>query len=317
MAADTAPEIDDDLPGNPEPKKPSAETKKPSPETKRPATETPEPEPEPKKHRHSSRLMRLAEDYGFTQDDLDNHPSEVIWEEIHRLQQLEAARKSAPQPETQKAEPEVDEDEQYLAELKEVDPKLEKIIRRAMSRDDLKPINEKLAKLDALEKAEQARQARTANDLLDAAFEALGEKFEPLVGKGSISEINPGEQGWRGAIYAKAKIDHASDSPSRINAKIKAAALALAGDRVKEKETEAPNAYEAAAQSDKRSQPSRDTNGRFTAADFERGHVHRPNGKQTGLDQLDAVEATRRYLREHGDPRGDRASIEFDEDLPA
>ena len=315
MAADTAQEIDDDLPGDPEPKKPEPKKNVAPPAAKKPE---PEPEPEPKKHRHTSRLVALAAEYGLTQDDLDNHPSEVIWEEIHRLQQLEAARKPAPAAQAEPAkkdEPEVDEDEQYLAELKEVDPKLEKIIRRAMSRDDLKPINEKLARLDALEKAEQARQARQANDLLDAAFEALGDKFEPLVGKGSIAEVNPGEQGWRGAIYAKAKIDFATDSPSRINAKIKAAAQALAGDRVKEKEPEAANDYEAAAQGGAKT-PPRAANGRFTAADFERGQIHRPNGKQTGLEQLDAVEATRRYLKEHGDPRGDRAPIEFDEDLP-
>lgn len=315
MAADTAPEIDDDLPGDPEPKKPPPKKNVAPPAAKQPE---PEPEPEPKKHRHSSRLTALAGEYGFTQADLDDNPSEVLWEEIHRLQQIEAARKPVQQVQTEKkAEPEVekDPDEEYLAELAEVDPKLAGLIRRLKSTDHLKPINERLEKLDALEKAEQARQARHATEIVDAAFAALGEKFEPLIGSGPIADLaDPGQRGWRAEIYQRAKIDFANDSPSRISAKIKAAALALAGDRVKEKEPEPTNDYEAAA--DRRPQP-RGTNGRFTAADFERGQIHRPNGKQTGVDQLDDVEAARRYFREHGDPRGHHAPIEFDEDLPA
>lgn len=316
MAADMAPEIEDDLPGNPEPKQPEPKKKPAPPAAKQPE---PEPEPEPKKHRHTSRLVAVAAEYGLTQDDLDNNPSEVIWEEIHRLQQLEAARKPAAQAQPEKKpepEAEKDPDEEYLAELEEVDPKLAKIVRRALSQEHLKPINEKLARLDELEKAEQARQVRSMQSMVDNAFAALGEQFEPLVGKGSIEDItDPGQQGWRGAIFGRAKIDFATDTQARINAKIAAAAKALAGDRVKEPAPEHKTAYDALA--DRRPTPPRDTNGRFTAADFERGHIHRPNGKQTGLDQLDAVEATRRYLKEHGDPRGERASIEFDEDLPA
>lgn len=298
---------DDDLPGDPP---------APSP---RPAPSPPvAPEPPPKKHQHSSRLTKLALEMGYTQADLDDHPSEAIWEDIERVRAVEVPRPAAavaPTPPT--PEPPADPDEAYLSELEKVEPHLARLQRQA--RKDLQEVRAQLkAKdevLETLTKAEQQRQSRAVTRMVDLAFAALPEKFHELVGVGAIEELtDPGQKGWRGAIYQAAKIA-ATDGTRAIAQKILAAATAVCGDRVKETPTDP---YGRLPATPPRPVPPKDpVNGRFTAEQFEQGQIHRPNGRQTGHDQLSAVEATRRYLKEIGDPRGDRPVVEFDEDLPA
>lgn len=309
---------DDDLPDDPAPGPKKQPAQKPA---RRPDPDPdPEPAAEPKKHTHTARLTKLALEMGFTQADLDDFPSDVIWEEIDRIRAAEARPADPPprpEPAAAAARP-ADPDEEYLAELEKVDPALAKLLRRAAAGPDLKPIHEKLAKLDALEAAEQRRQARATTRAIDAAFAALPAKFLPLVGEGPIEELtDPGQKGWRGAIYQKAGLA-AGDGPKAVAAKIARAAEEVAGPHVKE--PAAASAYDRAANGTPkapRPDPARDPNGRFTAEDFARGQVHRPTGRQTGPDNLDDVEQARRYMREHGDPRGSlpRAVIE-DDDLP-
>jgi len=276
------------------------------------------PEPAPKKYTHTSRLTKLALEHELTQEDLDKFPSDAIWEEIDRIrgttqpqrQEPPAAAKPAEKPATP-----ADPDEEYLAELEKVDPQLAKLMRRAIAKDDLKPIQEKLEKLDRLEAAEQQRQARAVTRALDDAFAALPEKFAALVGEGPIEELtDPGQKGWRGAIYQAAKIQP-GDGRKAIAQKIAAAAEAVAGSRVKD----APaDPYAAAAARPAKPTPPRDPgNGRFTVPEFNGGLIHRPNGKQTGADPLDDKEQARRYFKDHGDPRGNAPRLEVeDDDLP-
>lgn len=296
---------DDDLPGEKPESKPAV---KPAPVAKK---ADPEPEP-PKKYQHVSRLVREALAAGLTQDDLDNHPSDVIAAELDRLERITASRtppKTEPKAET-KAE--VDPEEAYLAELETTHAPLVKILRQAKKdREELAAIKEQFQKeVEPLKQAEIKRQQLAFDRALDKAFAALPAEYEPLVGTGSIYELSdPGQKGWRGAIYQAAKLE-ATDSPRQIVAKVLAAAQAVAGPHVK-KAAESTSAYDTLP---KKPQPKSPVNGRFTKEEFEAAQLHRPNGKQTGHDQLNAVEATRRYLKEIGDPRGDRPAVDFDDD---
>ena len=311
MAADPAAQTitDDDIPGA-EPAE-SAAARTPPGGKDAPADAR---QPAPKKYTHSSRLTKLALDLGFSQQDLDKFPSDAIWEEIDRIRgttQPQRAEPAKPEPKAPPADP----DEEYLSELEKVDPQLAKLMRRAIAKDDLKPIQEKLEKLDRLEAAEQQRQARAVTRALDDAFAALPEKFAALVGEGPIEELtDPGQKGWRGAIYQAAKIQP-GDGRKAIAQKIAAAAEAVAGSRVKD----APaDPYAAAAARPAKPTPPRDPgNGRFTVPEFNGGLIHRPNGKQTGADPLDDKEQARRYFKDHGDPRGNAPRLEVeDDDLP-
>lgn len=319
MPADNAPtQTDDDLPDEePTSGQQPAAAQKPARQPQ-PAA----PAAEPKKPAHSPMLLKAAAKHGFAPEDLDGYSAEEVWEELHRLDSLEAAK---PQPQRAAeppapAAPPADPDEQYLAELEKVDPGLARLHRRQMEKQAAleKQLAEKDEALKTLTAAEQKRQVRAWTKAVDAAFAALPEKFLPLVGEGGIEQLtDPGHKGWRGAIYQKAGLAD-TDGVKAIAAKIARAAEEVAGQHVKE--PAAASAYDRAANGTPKApkpERERDTNGRFTAGDFHAGLVHRPTGRQTGPDKLDDVEQARRAFREAGDPRGSRPVLEItDDDLP-
>lgn len=281
-----------------------------------------EPEPDAKKHTHTQRLIGIATELGFTQHDLDNYPSEAIWEEIHNIQKAQAAEAARVQrpvaAQITKTEPEVDAEDEYLAAMEknpEVDPAFTKFLRKLKEKAEAKDVREKLSKVDKLEEAEKQRANRAANEAADLAFELLGKKFEPLVGTDSMLELtDPGQKGWRTAIYKEAGINHATDSQRVINAKIAKAAAKLAAGKVAEEEEEvAANAYETP-----KKKPAKDpTSGRFTADQFEQGKIAKPSGKRPGAEPGNAVEQARELFRVNGDPRGYRPAIDDTmDDLP-
>lgn len=305
-------EDDDDLPGEV-----AAPPKKPKPEPKTMTSALPdEPiEPEvlaPKKHEHTDFLVSRAKQFGFTQRDLDNHPSNVIWEEINRIIALQQSRAPTGQAAPKEPEPE-DEVEAFLKTCE--DEPTAKMIRALAKRADTKDIREKLAKLDQLEAAEKARTVRAQDEAVDDGFASLPAEFKAIVGDGDMAGLTDhGARGWRNAIYGEAKITPA-DSPRAIKRKILEAATALAGEKVKPKKPPVEEEEVSAYKPVQNGKP-RDTNGRFTAEQFEQAQIVKPNGKKTGIDQLSPVDGMRRILKEAGDPRGDRPSIDFDEDLP-
>lgn len=302
-------EDDDDLPGEavplPKPAKPKTLTSltpnDPEPES---------PPPAPKKHEHTDFLVSRAKQFGFSQRDLDNHPSNVIWEEINRIIALQQARQ--PNPSAPK-EPEPEDEVEAFLKTCEDEPTA-KMIRALAKRADQKEVREKLAKIDAMEAKEKARTDRAANEAVNDGFANLPDEFKSLVGDGDMEELNdPGARGWRLEIYRQAKINTDTDSQRTINKKIREAAAAVAGDRIKPKKKAAEGAT---AYDDETPGQPRGTNGRFTKEQFEQAQITKPNGKKTGIDQLSPVDGMRRILKEAGDSRGDRPSIDFDEDLP-
>lgn len=306
------PSPDDDLPGESAPETPvPAAVKKPA--------AAPAAEP-PQKPRHTRKLIDTALALGYTQDDLDTFSSAELWEDIQNTRDLEEKSRPAPAVRdlVRPAPVEVDEDEEYLAQV-ESNPEASafaKFLRRRLAKE--KSAHEKVSKVDALEAAEQTRARRMIEDQIDSAFQALPEKYHALVGTESLVELtDPGQKGWRGEIFRAAKLDFSKDTAATIRRKIAASAAQLAKGKVPddEVETEPANGYEALA-GKKKATPKNPVNGRFTKEDFEDGALALAGGKKAGAANLSAVEQTRSYLRERGDPRGSMPAIEFDDDLP-
>ncbi len=310
-------EDDDDLPGEVvAPPKPAKPKPIPAKEPEESEPETPPPPPK-KKHTHTGVLLARARQFGFSQADLDNHPSSVIWEEIDRITAQQARQQAGQQPAVKEPEPE-DEVEAFLKTCE--DEPTAKMIRALAKRADTKELREKLEKLDQLEANEKARTLRAHDEAVDDAFASLPAEYKALIGEGDMAGLtDPGARGWRNAIYGDAKITPA-DSPRTIKRKITEAAAARAADRLKGKKKPAAEEAEehdsAYGGAGRNGTPPRAANGRFTAEDYEAGVIPKPNGKKTGIDQLSPVDGMRRILREAGDPRGDRPHVEFDEDLP-
>lgn len=301
---------DDNLPGDPPPLPPT------------PAARQTAPEPEaPKKHVHSSRLVKLAQEMGYSQHDLDNFPSEAIWEDIERVRAVETARKPAAPVATPTTQPTpADPDEAYLDELSQTHPDLVRVIKKALTKPKFELPEDAKEKLDRLEKAEQTRQARALDRALDDAFAALPEGYGELVGDGEYGEVDAIQQATRVAIFRAAQVDATKDGKKAIAAKIAAAAKTVAGSRVKEPP---PSAYQQAASRQPnppvhvRATPPKDpVNGRFTKEDFGAGTIHRPDGKRTGIEGMTLEEGVRQIMRKNGDPRGDRPVIDIDDNLP-
>lgn len=301
MPADTASIEDEEFETPP---KPAA---KPAPVAKKPESEPVEPA---KKHTHSSRLVKAATEAGFTQDDLDNFPSDVIWEELHRIQSITIKTAPVAQPEVKK--PEVDPEEAYLAELEATHAPLANMLRQSKTKLAAmeKAQTEKDEVIGKLTQAEQKRQQAAFDRALDKAFAALPEEYAEYVGTGSIHDLtDPGHMGFRGAIYKAAKLE-ATDSLKQIAAKIEAAAKSIVGPRIKQV-ADTTSAYDKLPA--RKPQP-KDAKGKFTVEEFANGQVHRPAGKKTGLEGLSLEEGARRIMKEHGDPRGDRPVIEMDDE---
>lgn len=274
------------------------------------------PAPAPQKQTHTQRLVKLALDAGFTQADLDKYPSDVIWDELNRIRELETRARPAPPPVESAKQPAPDRDElaTLLDELdadQTYDPKLAKALRLIQKRADLTEVHKKLERVDALEQAEQARATQRLARIVDTAFAKLPEEYHDFVGTGPMDALtDPGQQGWRRSIFQTAKLDFAKDSPARVAEKIAAAAEQLAGARVKPAEQTVPGYGESKPA---KKQP-RGTNGRFTPEEFAAGHVARPSGRLAGAEQETVGQAAARIMREHGDPRGNTPVIGFDDD---
>lgn len=298
---------DEDLPGDPEPK-PVA---KPAPAAKK---AEPEPEPAvPAKPTRSKFLLDAVAELGYAEADLGDMSNDEAWEAVERTRKGRTAPAAKPEPKV--AVPEADPEEAYLAELEASHAPLANMLRKSKAKIEAmeKAAKEKDEVIGHLTKAEMARQQKAFDRSVDAAFDALPEEYHDYTGTGSFGKLaDPVHKSVRTAVYQAAKIDGGKDSAEQIAAKIAAAAEAVVGSRVK-KAAEPASAYEAAAKA-RKPQPKDAKNGRYTADEFEKGHVHKPGGKATAADPLDDVEQARRYFKEIGDPRGSHAGVSLDDD---
>lgn len=305
---------DEELPdadkATPEPKEP-----KKKPVVEKVAAET----PAPTKHVHSQHLVNLALHYGFSQADIDSTSPADLRHDVQMTQAAIAGSKPAAEPVKAAPTVEVDEDEEYLAEVDanpDVDPKFKKFLRSLKKKADAKDTKDVRENLAKLEERDVKRERERTFDMIDVGFGALGEKFQHLIGVGDRGEISdPGERGWRGAILDKADIK-AGDNQRTISKKMQAAAAVVAAGKIKADDNDEPeslNAYADSPKPKKQAPPKDPATGRFTAEDFERGKLTKP-GKKIAAEAGSAVEQMTEYFRQNGDPRGFRPVVEMDED---
>ncbi len=263
-------------------------------------------EQQPAKPKHSARLIAEAAKRGYSESDLEDYDAATIWEELNRIDELEAKKKApAPVPQKKQSDESQDDDEAYLAAL-EAEGYTKTVIaaeRKKLAR--LKAAEEKAARLEALEAAEKSRSARQVNDIIDAGFASLPKKFHTIFGEESFADLDPGQRAWRNEVLQKAGVDLSKDSQKTINRKIAEAAQKAAKGKVPDDEPE-EDAYEIPAKKKPKS--------RLSEEDFENGQLLKPSGKKGGLNGVDLHEGVRRIMKENGMPGGNRSVIEMDDD---
>lgn len=306
MPADVSPDLDlaeiiedDDLP-SPAPKAPA-----PRVAVSPPTPPPPPPPPAAKKYTHSARLVAEARRLGFTQDDLDDNESAVIWEEIHNLTRVEAARNIAtPPPPVPDPPAVVDPDDEVLSEWEAVDPKGAAYLRR--QREEMKvlkaSLKERDEKLETLTKAEQQRQQQTWQDKANAAFAP----HKAALGTGDV------EIARKTAVISYLNHLAVTKQATTLEADVAKAVVALGFAAAPGGNVTTPPPEPTPV---RKLPPKNPENGRFTKDDFNAGLLHRPDGGDAGnTDDLTDAEMVRRRRREHGDPRGDRRSFASDDD---
>lgn len=111
---------------------------------------------------------------------------------------------------------------------KDFSPAVLKILKRQA--EAIKELSEKAG---ALSKHEEVRQRQLQDDLLDAAFEAMGPRYEKVLGKGKgATLLNTPAMQKRIAVFRQAGVDWTADGPEAIAKKIADAGAALYGDLI-------------------------------------------------------------------------------------
>jgi hypothetical protein len=324
MAAD-----DDDFPGDADETEPPA----PPPAAKggtaaapvKPAAE-PEPAPEPTKPAHSPLLTKKWLALGGSPESLAALSPAEAWEEIERFQAAEAGRAAPPAAKpAPKADEPPDEDaefEAYLKPFEDVDPGFVKHQRRqyAAQKALKAALAETLDKVKGFEKEKQERQAAAVHRALDAGFAALPPEYAEFFGEGDIGDLADDKQKKRRHAVVQAMGYQEGDGKAAIAKKIAAAAELLAGHLVQPAPADpyGLNGHAAPPKPAKKPQPRDPETNRFTKEDFANGHLARPSGKRTGVEELTDGEAVRRVRTEHGATATRRVAVddEDDDDLP-
>lgn len=179
-----------------------------------PAQDNPPPAPAPTKHEHSRRSILEAKRAGFSQEEIDSTPPDVLEDRLYEkhlellarlesyAQQQDQIRQHAPSPPP--SPPPEPEEEISFAEG-EMDPRFQKLAERLKAKsqklNDLEAQNKAiLEKQTASEKREQEREIREKVGALDRFFNSLPADYG--FGKGSIRTI-----GKEAGLKRKAVVD--------------------------------------------------------------------------------------------------------------
>lgn len=223
----------------------------PAPAKAAPAAAVTEPTPEPAKPKHSAYLLRMAKEFGLSDQEIEEQTSDQLGNLIYHLTRQRGAWENAG-PRTQVSPPgpaganpppvpkqEEEPFEQLLTELEggeyPVDERIAKSLKAlAPSLKRVKELEQQVASFSAKEKE---REAQALEQLFDAAFDSLPAKFQAVTGKGGIRTLtDPKHAQRRASILAAAGIDLQRDNPAQVTAKLQQATEALFGDFLKEPE---------------------------------------------------------------------------------
>lgn len=154
--------------------------------------------PEPEAPVHPGYLVELARDFGFTDDEINGMPTDLLGRNVQILRQREAQRQRTlsaeyqlqnprvpqPAPAPPQPEPEID----LGIDEAEFGPEIVKVLKKVKgdSIKEARALREELAQVKAQQA--QVQQTATANHL-DAAFDLVGDEFKHIYGVGSAGEI--------------------------------------------------------------------------------------------------------------------------------
>lgn len=209
-----------------------------------PSTEPADATPEPAKPALSGYRQRLnaeALDLGFTEDELQDFSDQGLSTALGRImrerisRQDEALRERAIHEQSVKKPQPVQPAEEPQDDLDGFDPKLVSALNAAktVGKKSMSEVEMLRAKVEQLEQKEQARSQSQVAELIDDAFDMLGEKYEAVLGKGpgrELGEANKSQFRRRIALLQEIGVDF-NNMPSRrtLAAKLLEAAEMLYG----------------------------------------------------------------------------------------
>lgn len=233
---------------------PAKKTPPKDPETGR-FLPTAEVAPEPVKPDHPSELVEAAAYYGYSEEEIKAIPTGELTKMVLRMnralekqrredatfQSLDNARVNV-RPEV--TQPKVDDDDLGLGETEALlYPEVTALLKKQQKR-----IRELEGGLKDTRDRELTRTQLTVDNMVDEAFDALGENFAKVFGKGDVTELTKGspELTRRLAVLKMAQIDFLKVSPKQAKQVIKSVAEMLFGSQAPAEPAKKAGAYETA-----------------------------------------------------------------------
>jgi hypothetical protein len=289
--------------------------------------------PEPPQKKHPDWLYTVATDLGIPPEECDELSSAALGNAIRRARRyeqsqsrqasrddarMEAHAGSQTQPHNEPAAPEPDPFD--ISEIEgQLDPKFRAFLHAVKEKS--KEVDALKAQLAAVGQREQQRELQSNAQMLDGAFEAIGEKFADVFGEGDAGDLGPekaAEMKRRLAVVTAAVggMDIRTLSRRQLNAKIKEAADMIFGDLVGKRGPAAsaaapPDPYAAAVAPSRPAKPQRSgpaprsTNRAVpTEEDWEQGALAVPTQRRGGAEpngRAKAIRNVQEILRQGGD----------------
>lgn len=231
--------------------------------------------------KHHPRLVEAARQVGLEDHIIDKLSPDDLTDAVFNLERkwrnldtIDTRRNQEHTRQPKAPEPVVDEADEALQSLEDegFDPRLLKILRLTKT---------KAAEVETTVKqssqSDMERRQAEALDAVEDAMAGLGPKFERIVGKGAITEVDEGAKEIRNAIFLQAHISP-MDSPRTIARKITLTAQKLYGKLL----ADAPAANPVAeAYGKKPAAPAKNGSKVYTEEEWDRAGLAKPTATNT------------------------------------
>jgi hypothetical protein len=276
------------------------------------AVATPSP---PAPERAPQYLIEAARDFGLTDDEIDAMPVNVLHKTMFQAQRrMDMVRQQSTRQQTiqdgQVRNPEPVKDElDFEIDEENLHPTIAKGLstlrtRAKAERDENRALRNEV---QALRTRDEQRELNRAAAIYDAAFQGLGEEFEPIIGKGAGRDMDnkTPEYKRRIAILTEAGADPRTHTPAQVKAKVKAAADTLFPRTTK---TAAADAYAEVTEPKKNGKAPR-----ITTEEWNDAALVRPTGRKVDDEPPSEKKAVRNLaakMREQDDVIADSEELE-------
>lgn len=271
----------------------------------------PQPAPLPH-HQHPRQLVAAAIAIGLDLETIKGVETDLLADVVNQAYRNAQQTQPAPKQEAPRFDPKasLEKIEKEIGAAPEV---------VALMRWQAEQIEELKSRPDPAQVVHQAIRARdqssSGEKAIDHAINALGTKFEKVLGKGALSEMESGPQkAARVRLFQSAGIDFSKDSPAQIRQKITAAANDTYGAIL----TDAPSPageygkpVEPAKAPPKAKEPEEEK--KYTKAEWLQMGLGRPTGGKAPTNrEKQLAQVTREFFREHDLNGRDEPHDEFE-----